>query len=217
MRSTAEGIMRSSVARQAALNALAPSFAASLAKLFPVIVILPLALMIAAPATGQSSSCLDTKCFYDRQIRDFTVIDATTVLVYIGSDRCPYLIRVNGSYCDMEFIPDIEFYSTIERRRDVEVRNRRDIRQRGFIRAGEDGFATNDRICPNNAFRFALETFGFGRFDEREVPVGVAACSVNSVEKVTDDDLIELYAEEGIAPPPPPIGNGAISRSGDSQ
>jgi hypothetical protein len=33
---------------------------------------------------------------------------------------------------------------------------------------------------------------------------------VGSIASITDDELLELYVERGVAPPPPPIGPGKI-------
>ncbi|MGD8324707.1 MAG: hypothetical protein PVF50_10090 [Gammaproteobacteria bacterium] len=174
------------------------------------------ATFFAAPLSAQSGDCLDSDCFYDRQVRDFTVVDNDTVIIYVGHARCPFIVNVRGLFCDLKYLPDIQFFHARERRIDV-VTGRRNPRQRGFIIPGETAFDSNERICTNNGSMYALETFGFGAaLDEEEIGQGRAACRVLDVVKVTDDDLVELYALEGITPPPPPIGNGSISRSQDS-
>jgi hypothetical protein len=35
-------------------------------------------------------------------------------------------------------------------------------------------------------------------------------CQISSVASITDDDLLQLYVDHGIAPPPPPMGAGKI-------
>ena len=178
-----------------------------------------------APLPAQSSSCLDTECFYDRQVRDFRVIDSDMVIVYVGSQRCPYLVKTQGFYCDLSFIPDIDFFHEREWRQMNRREPPNDLgtqifgRRSGAIGAQgidrHDGFGRNDRICENNAAQYALDTFGFGRFHPSEAPTDQAECPVVSVVQITDDDLVELYTEQGMAPPPP-IGNGSISRTGDA-
>jgi hypothetical protein len=181
-------------------------------------VAVPLALMVAAPLSAQTGDCLERDCFYDRQVRDFRVIDSETVVIYVGANRCPYLVKVSGFYCDLKYIPDIDFYHERERRfEERSIRARGDPLEQAFGRFGSttDGFTRNDRICSNNAPQYALDTFGFGAYSEDQIPVDQAECPVHSVVRITDDDLIELYTQDGMAPPPP-IGNGSISRSGDT-
>jgi hypothetical protein len=182
-------------------------------------------LAIVSPASAQSGDCFDMECFYDRQIRDFRVIDSETVIVYIGNERCPYLVKTQGYYCDLKYIPDIDFFHEREWRQ-MSRRDRGNEQQiRIFGRRGgalgaqgidrQDGFTRNDRICKNNAMQYALDTFGFGPYYQGDVPVDQAECPVVSVTKIVDDDLIELYTKQGM-PPPPPMGNGDISRAGEA-
>jgi hypothetical protein len=181
-------------------------------------------ILVAVPAPAQSTDCLDMECFYDRQVRDFRVIDSNTVIVYVGGQRCPYLVTTQGFYCDLKFIPDIDFFHERQWRQMNRRERADDLSTRIFGRRGgaigaqgidrQDGFARNDRICENNASQYALDTFGFGPFHQDDVPIDQVECPVVSVAKITDDDLVELYTEQGMAPPPP-IGNGTISRSGE--
>ena len=81
------------------------------------------------------------------------------------------------------------------------------------IRAPSDtAFDRNDRICTQTATLYALESFGFASVETNTMPAGRPACEVREIVSITDDDLIEILADERLAPPPPPIGNGDISR-----
>lgn len=185
---------------------------------------IPIALLAAAPVSAQSERCLNMDCFYDHQVRSFKAVDSDTMIIYIGRERCPFLVELRGFYCDANFLPDVNFFHERERRMGTAggtSRTNERIRRRVFgDRSGAngalgndraDGFPRNDRICMNNAGQYALETFGFSPYIEDSIPSGVAECPVINVTALTDDDLVELYTQDGV-PPPPPIGNGTISR-----
>lgn len=179
-------------------------------------------------ANAQNEQCMNMDCFYDGQIRDYRALDEDTVIIYIGADRCPFLVELQGTFCDAKFLPDIDFFQERERRmsdrtararaggRDPAMRDRmlgRGGGASGINSADQGGFGItrNDRVCLNMASQYALETFGFGKYFEDDVPQDIAECPVISVTRLTDDDLLEFYADGGV-PPPPPIGNGSITR-----
>ena len=56
-------------------------------------------------------ACGGMSCFYEREVRDFEVINHTTLIVYVGADRCPYQVELSGTFCDMEFAPELYFTS----------------------------------------------------------------------------------------------------------
>jgi len=121
------------------------------------------------------------------------------------------MVTVDGLLCSLTYLPEVEFFRA--RDRELEVRRRtRDPRDTAIRDPSEDGFARNDRICTNNATLFALESFGLAATDSDTMPQGIAACQVREVASITDNDLVEILANERIAPPPPPVGNGEISR-----
>ena len=80
------------------------------------LLVVALTMTAPAPLSAQSGNCLDSECFYDRQVRDFTVIDNDTVIIYVGRDRCPFVIKVRGLFCDLKYLPDIEFFHARQRR-----------------------------------------------------------------------------------------------------
>lgn len=159
-----------------------------------------LAVLAAWPATealSQASRCRTSNCFNDGDVRNFEVLRDDTMIVYIGRQRCPYLVRVNQISCDLTFVPDVEFVKT---------------------RGRTERFG-NNRICVYET-GIALSTGGFG---SRNLGTGQTDplsgrsldCRVEELRPVTEDELIELYVEEGIVAPPPPVGTGVISRTDD--
>ncbi len=48
-------------------------------------------------------------CFSQRAVRDFEVLDNTTLVVFVGSERCPYLVTVDGFFCDLRMSAFISF------------------------------------------------------------------------------------------------------------
>src|SRR5688572_33463654 len=59
-------------------------------------------------------ACSVEECFYERDIRDFEVIDQTHLIVYTGSQRCAFQIELTGALCDLTFAPELYFSSTSE-------------------------------------------------------------------------------------------------------
>jgi hypothetical protein len=181
-------------------------------------------------ATAVERACSVEDCFYERDVRNFEVIDKTTVIVYIGSQRCPFRVELTGTFCDLTFAPELYF------------RSRSDAIQRDSRSATGDvlGNSRGDRslrVCAND---LAIDVDG-GSFTEtrsadrpgdpfatNEVgdPFGTnrrsasqrydrfgqtrSQCQVNDVTSLTDDQLLELYVGRGLVPPPPPMGTGEI-------
>ena len=65
----------------------------------------------AAPSelSYQSRCDLHSFCFSQRNIRNIEIIDNDTLVVHVGSNRCPYLVEVNGVFCDLTFTSTIGF------------------------------------------------------------------------------------------------------------
>ena len=169
------------------------------------------AVLAAAPVAAQSDRCLESECFSDQQIREFRVVDEDTLIVFAGRDRCAFVVNVDRLFCSLTYLPDVEFFRTLDRNLEIR-RGTRDSRDTGIRDPSDGGFGRNDRICTHNATQFALESFGFAATDSDTMPQGIAACQVREVASITDNDLVEILANERIAPPPPPVGNGEISR-----
>ncbi|RPI63721.1 MAG: hypothetical protein EHM50_01885, partial [Lysobacterales bacterium] len=85
--------------------------------------VLSLGLLAAVAAHGQRNSkeddtaatkraCGVEDCFYERDVRDFEVIDRTHLIVYTGSQRCAFHVEVSGTLCDLTFAPELYFNAT---------------------------------------------------------------------------------------------------------
>jgi len=42
-----------------------------------------------------------TNCFYQRSVRDYQVLDDSTLVVFVGANRCPFVVRVEGFFCQL--------------------------------------------------------------------------------------------------------------------
>ena len=158
---------------------------------------------------AQSDRCLDATCFNSDQVRDFEVIEGTTLIVYVGRQRCPFLIELDGLFCDATYIPDIGFIHEREAR--LEQRQAR-VEQRVTDVFRANAQRNRMRVCTHTANQFALDTFGFGG-SESDVPTGRLPCEIRNITPLSDDEILELFVDEGLVPPPPPIGTGEISRA----
>ena len=54
-------------------------------------------------------ACSVSECFLEREVRDFEVLDPTTLVVYIGSQRCAFKVELTGAFCDLTFAPEVFF------------------------------------------------------------------------------------------------------------
>jgi hypothetical protein len=60
--------------------------------------------LVRAPACDQ-----DVRCFYERNIRSFRVLDNRTVVVLVGRDQCPFKLELDGFFCDVRMAPFLAF------------------------------------------------------------------------------------------------------------
>jgi hypothetical protein len=158
-------------------------------------------------------ACTVSECFLERDVRDFEVLDPTTLIVYVGAQRCAFKVEVVGTFCDLSFAPEVFFRSTSP----TETRSGRDILGgpapgaslgdlrvcSGDLRIDVDGgpFTENPRN-PASSTTDVTRTRRFG--DER------SECRLQSVASLTDDQVIELYVAHNKVAPPPPMGTGQI-------
>lgn len=175
------------------------------------------------PQTGRTiGSCETTDCFFERDVRGFDVIDRNTVVVYVGAQRCPFLVELRDTTCELRLTPAIEFFQTALGNMD-----RLTTVQSGRICSSTRGLVLYSGIIAPELMRQreSLETTagvrrpdvraggGFGRsgvFDGSFPvdPMSDDVCRVTDIRSITDDQLIELYAETDA--PPPPVGDGSI-------
>jgi len=164
-------------------------------------------------------ACSVEDCFFERDIREFEVVDQTHIIVYTGPQRCAFHIELRGTMCDLTYAPELYF----SRRGDVSVSGNTSGVQPGARRGAGGSFdplemnRRNDpslRICSNDQ---AIQVTG-GQFTE-SATTNVATdrfgnprtdCSVLTVTSITDDQLVEFFVGRGVIPPPPPMGTGDI-------
>jgi len=70
-------------------------------------------------------ACTVDDCFHERDVRDFEVIDQTTVIVYVGPQRCAFKMELHGTFCDLTFAPELYFHSPNSFERHGNQRRRR--------------------------------------------------------------------------------------------
>jgi hypothetical protein len=163
-------------------------------------------------------ACSVEDCFFERDIREFEVIDQTHVIVYTGAQRCAFHIELRGTMCDLTYAPELYF----SRRGDLPITGAggaEPIPGRGPADPF-DPLATSGRtdralrVCDND---LAIQVTG-GRFTESST-TNVATdrygnprtdCQVSTVTSITDDELVEFYVGRGVVPPLPPMGTGEI-------
>jgi hypothetical protein len=153
-------------------------------------------------------SCSVQECFTEREVRDFEVIDQTTVIVYVGSERCAFLVELRGTFCDLTFAPELYFRSPHDfERGDAQ----RDVFGLGSPIGGRLG---DLRVCSND-IDISVDGGVFTENPQSNQPPDRfgnrrSECQISSVASITDDDLLQLYVDHGVAPPPPPMGSGKI-------
>ena len=164
--------------------------------------------------TATKRACSVEDCFFERDIREFEVIDQTHLIIYTGSQRCAFHVELRGTMCDLTFAPELYF----SRRGDLSTTSATEpVAGRGPA----DPFDTIEtrrdrslRICSND---LAIQVTG-GRFTE-SVTTNVSTdrfgnprtdCQVSTITSITDDQLVELYVARGVVPPLPPMGAGEI-------
>jgi hypothetical protein len=158
-------------------------------------------------------ACGGISCFYEREIRDFEVINHTTLIVYVGAERCPYQVELLGTFCDMEFAPELYFTSPTQAANTGGASRAADAvtpASRTTVpidpRSPERNLS-DLRICAND---ISIGVSGGSFTNDPANTSGKTACQIQSVASLTDDKLIELYVRKGVVPPPPPMGSGTI-------
>ena len=188
-------------------------------------------------AQAGERACSVKDCFFARDVRNFDVIDKSTVIVYVGSQRCAFKIELRGTFCDLTYAPELVFTDP----KDVplgEQDPRIQHQQASNPTAGGFSFAAPDdpnlpgqrrgraslKVCDNN---LGLQVSG-GAFSNSTLanpldPLSdpsvrrdrygralTADCQVSSVASITDDQVVEIYVAHRVTPPLPPMGSGEI-------
>ncbi len=165
-------------------------------------------------------ACGGISCFYEREVRDFEVVNHTTLIVYVGAERCPYVVELTGTFCDMEFASELYFNSPSEPGHNTSPAN------------ANDAVVAATKVQPPYDPRLPQSHLSDLRICANDISIGVSGgsftndpgnnqvltargrqrsdCQISSVASLTDDKLMELYVRKGVVPPPPPIGSGKI-------
>jgi hypothetical protein len=154
--------------------------------------------LIACTTASQTSDqpadrCPTTDCFNQLQVRNFEVLDSTTLVLYVGNQDCPFVVEFIGSSCDLTFLgsTNLIFRSdTLREEFESDLRLTRICARDIGIGVAEDPFTDS----------------GAG-----DLPGTTLACHIRDVASLTDDELLELYVDRNLAPPPPPLGTGQVT------
>jgi hypothetical protein len=159
-------------------------------------------------------ACAVDDCLLERDIRDFEVIDRTHVIVYTGSQHCPFYIEVRGTHCDLTFAPEL-YFSRLNELPDGPLSSTDPLESSFGNRIDlNTSSRKNLRICSND---LGIQVHG-GQFTETAPATPStdrfgnvrAECRIASVRSITDDELVEFYVQRRVIPPLPPMGVGQI-------
>ncbi len=174
-------------------------------------------------------ACNVKDCFFARDVRSFDVIDKSTLIVYVGSQRCAFRIELRGTFCDLTYAPELVFSDPKDLplgEQDPRTKRPGDI---SFAEAQDLNLPSQKRgrvslkVCDNNlglqvsggAFTDSTASSSFdplGDPSTRRDRFGRAKtdCQLSSVTSITDDQVVEIYVAHRVAPPLPPMGSGEI-------
>jgi hypothetical protein len=199
-------------------------------KLIAGIVTVALVACAASPSadeSGPAARCSVTDCFNESAIRSFEVLNDRTAVVYVGPQRCPFVVNIDGFNCSLAVAPELKFLtplygSTRAAEATGQICGTRDTL---YVYTGLlDPALAGDINAINSGSYDTLgrqrSTFGDRVGSSRTPTSGVTGvsidtvnnadvCRVNNVHSITDDQLVELRVQQG-APPPPPIGQGKV-------
>lgn len=189
---------------------------------------------LSGDAQAAERTCNVKDCFFARDVRSFDVIDKSTLIVYVGSQRCAFRVELRGTFCDLTYAPELVFSDP----KDVPInepnyraqRNQPGTQNFSFSEADDPNLPGQRRgraslkVCDNN---LGLQVSG-GAFSNSTLsnpadplsdpsvrrdrfgrPV-IADCQVSSVASITDDQVVEVYVAHRVTPPLPPMGSGEI-------
>jgi hypothetical protein len=188
----------------------------------------------AGDADAGERACNVKDCFFARDVRSFDVIDKSTVIVYVGSQRCAFKVELRGTFCDLTYAPELVFTDP----KDVPLGEQNPRTARNTPGAQNTSFAELDdgnlpgqrrgraslKVCDNNlglnvsGGAFTNSTLANPldplsdpsvRRDRYGRPV-IADCQVSSVASITDDQVVEVFVAHRVTPPLPPMGSGEI-------
>ena len=142
--------------------------------------------LIACTTASQTSDqppdrCPTTDCFSQQQVRDFEVIDSTTLVLYVGNQDCPFLVEFTGSFCDLTYAGSTTLIfrpDSLHEDFGSDIRLSRICARDIGIGVDQDPFNTDP--------------------GESNLPGNTLACHIRNVESMTDDELLELLHEDDV-------------------
>jgi hypothetical protein len=215
-------------------------------KLGTAVSALLLACGLAAPSADTPAgerSCSVKDCFFARDVRDFKVVDRTTVIVYVGAQHCAFRIELRGTFCDLTYAPELVFTDPKDLPLgEQDPRLQHQLAGSGNIAFSEGGDSSLPsqrrgratlKVCDNNlglqvtggAFTNSTVTNPLDPLSDPTTRVDrfgramTADCQVSSVSSITDDQVLEIFVAHRVTPPPPPMGSGELQigkQSGES-
>ncbi len=81
----------------------------------PIILLALIVAGCAATSTDTAQSVIRTacdqhsSCFSQNAVRSFEILDNTTLVVFVGAERCPYLVRLDGFFCNLRMSAYVGF------------------------------------------------------------------------------------------------------------
>ena len=174
--------------------------------------------------TGPAERCDTTDCFFERDVREFEVVSRDTLVVYVGQQRCPFVIELDGMTCDAGFAPEVHFLQRALERvdgvmpvRDAQIcsTTRGLLLYTGIISPASLPVRESPMQPSRRPGAIGGEIGGGIDRDQRGGSISVDPtsrdiCRVFDIRSINDDQLIELYVEHGVAPGPPPVGSGEL-------
>ena len=168
------------------------------------------ALSSTAPAqrgadSGPADRCESTDCFNQTRMRDFEVVDPATLIVYIGRQRCAFLVQLTGTFCDLTFLPGNEIVFRPSR-----VGQARSVPVVGGPRdpLGQGGIE-QPQVCASD-IHLGIEQGPFTTAGGAPDDFSGLSCRIQDVRALTDDERLQLYVDRELVAPPPPFGTGRV-------
>lgn len=167
---------------------------------------------------GPVARCSVTDCFNQRAVRGFEVLDERTAVVYVGQQRCPFVVALDGFDCNLSVTPDLRFFEAVYGSTTVAEATGQICATRDalYVYTGiaDPGLGSLDSItgAPGRPGQ-APDVFGTSRRTGLGSTIDIFNnnnfCRVRTIRSITDDELVELRVEGGM-PPPPPVPPGTI-------
>jgi len=157
-------------------------------------------------SAGPAERCESTTCFNQLQIRDVEVITQTSLIVYVGAQRCPFFVEMTGIFCDLTFLPPFQVVF-----RPTRMASSRTAPIVGGLGSAPDGAGPVEqtRICAADIDMGLLaDTFTSAVGEEGDS--GGLSCRIEDVKSLTDDERLQIYVDNEMAAPPPPFGTGRV-------